>query len=125
MHELGIVKHIFQTVQELKVETGAAKICSVTLLVGEGRGYVEKWMQSYFDMLAEETDIAGTLLKIETIPCTGKCNVCTEIFKMDFHNQYKSVCPKCKNKNIEIYTGLELILKNIEVEFDDEKEVTG
>lgn len=123
MHELGIVQQIFRAVQVAKSEVGASNVRTVTLLVGEARGFAEKWVQTYFDMLAEDTDVFGAKLKIETVPCTGKCMDCSEIFKTEPSFLRKIICPKCSSEKVEVCTGMELILKKIEFEFEDLPEV--
>lgn len=122
MHELSIMKRIVETVLSVQEQEPEGKITGLTLLVGEGRNFVQDWVQNYFDMLAKDTPIAGAEVKLETVPVTAKCADCGEIYQIHIHEKPEICCPKCKNEEYGICTGYEIILKNVEFEIENREE---
>lgn len=119
MHELSIMKRIVETVLSVQEQEVDGKITGLTLLVGEGRNFVQEWVQNYFDMLAKDTPVAGAEVKLETVPLTAKCADCGNIYRIHIHEKSEISCPKCKNEKYEICTGYEIILKNVEFELEN------
>ena len=72
MHELSVMKRIVETVLSVQQQEPLGKITALTLLVGEGRNFVQEWVQNYFDMLAKDSPVEGAKVKLENVPMTGK-----------------------------------------------------
>lgn len=114
MHELSLMRNVVRTVLMAGEKSNTPSIRSVTLLVGESRAFEEKWAQMYFDMLSKDTIADGAKVVLETVPITGSCLKCGEIFRIDMHDK-ECCCPKCVGRDYKIITGREMIVKNIEI----------
>ena len=122
MHELSVMKHIVGTVVSVCEKQQNYHVKDITLLVGEGRNFIEKWVQSYYDMLTEESEIYGAKVNIETVPITVRCNSCGEIYPASLHNTDSIACTNCGSENYTMLTGYELILKIIIFEEESDYE---
>lgn len=122
MHELSIMKRIVETVLSVQEQNQEGKITGLTLLVGEGRNFVQEWVQSYFDMLAKGTPVEGAKVTLEQVPVTAKCVDCGEIYKISLHEKPEICCPKCRSEKYKVCTGYEIMLKHVEFELDIEEE---
>lgn len=114
MHELSLMRNVVKTVLMAAEGNHSSSIRSVTLLVGESRAFEEKWAQIYFDMLSENTIAEGARVVLETVPITGACLDCGEIYRIDLKDK-QCCCPKCGGKEYKVITGREMIVKNIEI----------
>ena len=115
MHELSIMKRIVETVLSVQEQNQEGKITGLTLLVGEGRNFVQEWVQNYFDMLSKDTLVEGAKVTLETVPVTVKCMDCDEIYPLSLHQKSEICCGKCGSEKYEVCTGYEIILKNVEI----------
>ena len=122
MHELSVMKRIVETVLSVQQQEPLGKITALTLLVGEGRNFVQEWVQNYFDMLAKDSPVEGAKVKLENVPMTGKCLNCGEIYRISVHGKSDICCPKCDGEKYELCTGYEIILKNVELETANEED---
>ena len=105
MHELGIVLHIADTLDETAKTNNLKKISSVTLKVGEVSGimtdyFIDCW--NYFKV--RHPLLQDSELKIETIPAVTMCV------------KYGRTCPHCGSGETWLLTGNECIIKEIEAE---------
>ena len=114
MHELSLMRNVVRTVLMAGEKSKAKSIKSVTLLVGESRAFEEKWAQMYFDMFSNDSIAENAKVHLEQVPITGSCLNCGEIYRIDLHNK-ECCCPKCGEKEYNVITGREMIVKNIEI----------
>lgn len=101
MHELSIMKRIVETVLSVQEQNQEGKITGLTLLVGEGRNFVQEWVQSYFDMLSKDTPVEGAKVSLEQVPVTAKCLGCGEIYKISLHDKPEICALSAEVKNIK------------------------
>lgn len=113
MHELGITQNIVQIVQEEAARAGATRVSKVKLLVGEMTGIVDASLQFCFEFCARGTVAEGAELEIERVPLRARCSGCAEEFAVE---GYRLVCPACSSRQVEIVTGRELKIRELEVE---------
>ncbi len=116
MHELGIVTHVCNVLEETAQENNLSSISSVTLEVGEVSGI----LQDYFTDCWEYFKVKKTLLekcklKIETIPAVTYCEDCHQEYETV---KYGRICPHCQSENTYLLQGNECNIKEIEVEDD-------
>ena len=90
MHELGIVLHVIDQVEELAKENNVSKVTRLTLEVGE----VSSIVPSYFS------------------DCFEYCKDCKKTYKT---TEYAKKCPHCGSDNTYLVTGNELRIKDIAV----------
>lgn len=116
MHELGIMKHVVKAVFEAADTANASSVKRVNLMIGELRNFQQKWVQFYYDMLAEGSSVEGAEVVVEYVPATACCLDCGDIFRVDIHASEKNICcPSCRSLDYEFCTGNEMILKSIEL----------
>jgi hydrogenase nickel incorporation protein HypA/HybF len=113
MHELSIASEIISIVEEEAKKKKARRINSITLEVGKLSGIVVECLEFAFPIVAKDTLAEEAILKIENIPLKIYCYRCRKEFQLDEVNFH---CPQCKDGNIQITSGRELIIQKIEVE---------
>lgn len=110
MHELGIVVHIVQTVEDFAVENGLTRIDTVVLQIGELSGVVPRYIEACYPAAVNGTSLQETKLQIEILPGNAVCNKCSKVFNL-LQNDYK--CPSCGENDYEILCGKEFVIKEI------------
>ena len=113
MHEYHIVERIVNEILKKAKASGAKKITSVTLVLGELSGLGEESIRVYFENLSKENILEGAALVIKSEKSKLKCEACGDIFersKSDFH------CPKCRSLGVLSNPGKEFYIDNIETE---------
>jgi len=64
-----------------------------------------------FEMISKGNIIEGAIFEIEIIPLTAKCSKCNKEIK---ERTLKLDCPNCGSPHMEIVSGKELLVENIE-----------
>ena len=113
MHELGIAQSIMQIVLSEAEKARARKVLKVTVKVGELAGVLPDSLTFCFNLLAKSTIAEHALLTIEKIPIRGYCAECQSKFVIA-DNRYW--CTNCGNKHIELISGRELQIGQLEIE---------
>jgi hydrogenase nickel incorporation protein HypA/HybF len=115
MHELPIIKSIFDICMKHAKANDASRIFSVTLKVGDATDLQDEWIQRYFDYLCKGTMAEGAKLTIERVPFVIRCKKCSESFQVNIREQRQVECPKCKGKDFAYVSGREYRVENMEV----------
>lgn len=115
MHELPITESILNIVLRHAEENEAVKIVNINLRIGELSDIVDEWVQRYFDYLSKDTIAEGATLQIERSPVIFQCTACEKDFRFDIRKIKDIVCPNCGGKSVELVSGREFYIKNIEV----------
>jgi hydrogenase nickel incorporation protein HypA/HybF len=118
MHELGIAQNILQIVQQSVPENQAADVRLIRIRVGQLSGVVPDSLDFCFSAIANDTKLQGAKLEIEQVPITSECKDCRRRFRiseMDFS------CPACKSSNLELVSGRELEIIEIELADQDDE----
>jgi len=123
LHEIKVMSQVVQSVLKKAHDGKALRVLVVRLQVGELTFLGSMQMNFAFDILTKNEPILKvTKLVIEEVKATGKCANCG--FKgslspaelPEYHFRIPSLdCPKCKKK-LEIITGRDLVVKEIEIE---------
>lgn len=113
MHEQSIVEAIMATALERAEKENAKKILSVYLIVGELSGVLEEAVDFYWSFLSRDTIAAGSKLFFMRPPTLVRCRSCGTEYTPE---NMKIICPKCKERKVEILSGRELFIENMEVE---------
>ena len=92
--------------------SGAARIHTVRLRVGEMSGVMPEALRFAFEVVRQGTMAAEATLDVETIPMKWWCLQCEQEFDGD---PPWSECPKCGQVSGEARAGLELELASLEV----------
>lgn len=113
MHELAMVRSIYDVITEKIKEYDVNRVIQVKLVVGELTGVEDMTMKACFEMYVQATPVEGARLVIERVPIKVRCRVCGNeyVTKIPF-----SKCADCGNKSIQIISGKELYIDSLEVE---------
>jgi|SRR5699024_1744147 len=112
MHELGLVKHIVRTIEELSIEEQLVKVASVTLEIGEVSGVIPDYLEDcwkYFRIKSKLLKEAE--LRMEKISAVTICEDCKETYST---LEYKKICPHCGSEDTYLIKGNEFNIKEIE-----------
>jgi len=115
MHELPIVKSIFDLCVKHATANNVKRIIAVNLKVGEVSDLQDEWIQRYFDFLSKGTIVEGAKLKIERVPLVVRCNKCAESFHVNIRDSKKVDCPKCQGTEFSYVSGREYTVDSMEV----------
>ena len=113
MHELSIVQNILDIAESEARKNNATKIIKIGLKIGEMSGVVIDSINFCFETLKGNTIARDAELLIDHVPLKGKCKNCGSNFQI---NNYIFKCNTCNNNDIEIITGRELFVDELEVE---------
>lgn len=112
MHELPFVQAVIKKASACAREHGAARVLSVSLVVGEGSGYVPESIQMYFDVASAGTPCARARLNIRRVKPLMRCAACGKEFE---RRPFSFDCPDCGGEGSPTDTGQELYIEEIEL----------
>lgn len=113
MHEVSICESIVDIIKEEASKQGASRVKSVRLLIGEMAGVVDDSLQFAFEVVTKGTVAEGSSLVIEHSPLTAKCKSCGKEFHII---GYAFSCAHCDGPEIEVVSGRELQIEEIDLE---------
>ena len=113
MHEVSICESIIAILKEHAAKEGATKVTYVRLKVGEMAGVVEESLRFAFEMVSKGTLADGAQLVIDSVPLTARCRSCNKTFHII---GYAFSCAHCESPEIEVVSGRELQVDEIELE---------
>lgn len=111
MHELGIVFHMIDTLEEVAREHELTCISSVTLNLGEVSGVLPDYLIDCWDWAVGRTDtLRGAKLEIVPIPAVTVCNTCGKTYPTVTHGKR---CPHCNSMDTVLLHGNEIEIDTI------------
>jgi hydrogenase nickel incorporation protein HypA/HybF len=112
MHELGIAQNIYDIVQQSVPEELAPDVRKIRIRIGQFAGVVPDSLEFCFGVLIGESKMKQAVLCIEQPPLMSECRDCKHQFKVEDCNFR---CPSCESANLELISGKELEIVDIEV----------
>ncbi len=112
MHELSIAQSIVKAVKRRLPEGERRGVKSVRLKVGGLAGVNTESLEFCFGIASEGTAVQGARLEIENVPAVCLCRNCGSGFEAGRH---VTVCPNCENPRVELVSGDELDLVEVEL----------
>ena len=112
MHELGIAENILDIVRQSVPDGRASAVVNIRIRVGPFAGIVPDSLKFCFAAIVADTNMANASLQIEQTPLVALCRDCgnkSEVKKFVFF------CPVCCGVNLEIVSGKELEIIEIEI----------
>ena len=109
MHEFGITQNIVAIVTE---NAKGAKVQRVSLEIGKLSAIMPDAIRFCFDICTQGTVLEGATLEILEIPGLGRCRQCGAEFFLD---KLFGIC-NCGSVQLDLITGEELKIKEIEIE---------
>lgn len=117
MHELGIAQNILEIVRQSVPEEQAPDVKWVRIRVGQLSGVIPDSLDFCFSAIVGETNMRQAGLAIELVPTVSRCKECGHQFQIE---DMAFVCPECKSTDLELITGRELQV--VEIELIEEKD---
>ena len=112
MHELGIVFHIIDTVEQVSAENALEHVNAVVLELGEVSGVLPDYLTDCWRWAADKNELLrGSELKIETLPAVTHCGGCGRDYPTVEHGR---TCPHCQSGETWLLTGNEVSIKELE-----------
>ncbi len=111
--EMALAQDILDIVQREMAYQGAIKLRTVRVVVGEATPMLPERLTFCFELITKEFPSDRIKLIIERIPLAFRCRFCGATF---FIPETGFACPKCRSKNVAVFSGNELFIKEIEVE---------
>jgi hydrogenase nickel incorporation protein HypA/HybF len=110
MHEMSITASIVEICEE---NSGGQRVISVTLEIGALSGVVPEAVEFCFDACTRDTLLEGAKLRIDRVPAEARCLDCR---KRSGVSTCFDPCPACGGYRMELLSGNELRVKELEVE---------
>jgi len=98
MHEITITCALMRVVGEEVARRGGGRVAEITMTIGGLQGIEPRVLESSFNLLAEDTVMAGALLKINRRPVHIFCGECEAERVAD----HRFRCGSCHGSNVKI-----------------------
>lgn len=114
MHEISLVKSIFNSLDEMYTPKEVEKIQTIHLTLGELSNAQPVLMRNAFEAVVstERKDYSHCELQVKLIPIKIHCSDCK--VESEIKN-YKFVCKSCGLPNNNIVQGEELLVSGIDI----------
>lgn len=111
MHEVSLIRTIFQTLESEFSASECATITAIDLKVGLLSNVEPQLMQNAFAAVQESTgQFPGVELCIELVPIAIFCDTCQKESPVE---QYRFVCQHCSQTNSNVIRGTELLIHRV------------
>ena len=113
MHELGIVFYIIRDVKQAAAENGVQKVTAVVMNIGEVSTIVPEYLTDCWRWATDREELlAGSELRINTIPAVTHCDACGKEYATVANGK---TCPHCGSGETWLLRGNEVEIKEIVV----------
>lgn len=112
MHELGIVFHMIDLLEEVGERNSLASITRVTLDLGEVSGVLPDYLLDCWRWAADRHELTrGAELCVRTVAAVTVCNACGRTYPTLEHGK---VCPHCGSSDTVLLQGQEIEVDTVE-----------
>lgn len=112
MHELGVVFHMVDLLEDIGREQNLTQIGKVVVELGEVSGVVTGLFTDAWEWAAAKHDLLrGADLEIHEIEAVTVCNACGRTYSTIAHGR---ICPHCQSPDTVLLQGNELNIREIE-----------
>jgi hydrogenase nickel incorporation protein HypA/HybF len=114
MHEMSVAQNIIEIVSQHLPKENTHSVKAVNLKIGEMAGIVPDSLEFSFRVIASETPgIGDAVLNMEFVPLIIRCQACGN----ESHPEEPIfICPACNSVRVDIVSGTELQVTEIEIE---------
>lgn len=113
MHEMSLAEGMLQVIEDSARSIGFTQVKTVWLEIGELSGVEVEAMRFCFDAMVKGTLADGARLEIVATEGQGRCLTCGETVAIQLRYD---PCPLCGGYPVEPTGGLEMKVKELEVE---------
>jgi hydrogenase nickel incorporation protein HypA/HybF len=118
MHELAIAQNIIEIVQQSVPVEQVGAVRAVRVRVGQLSGVVPDSLDFCFSVMVNDTGMRQASLAIEQVPTISECRDCAHRFPIE---DLAFICPACKGTSLDLISGRELEVVEIELADDCEE----
>jgi hydrogenase nickel incorporation protein HypA/HybF len=112
VHELGIVFHMIDTLEEVACQNELTSISRVRLNLGEVSGVLPDYLVDCWNWAVRRTDVLhDAVLDVTPIAAVTVCNDCGRTYGTIEHGK---VCPHCQSPNTVLLRGNEVEIDTVE-----------
>jgi|WetSurMetagenome_2_1015567.scaffolds.fasta_scaffold97063_1 hydrogenase nickel incorporation protein HypA/HybF len=111
MHELTIIQNILIKVIQVAEINNLKTVTQITISIGKLRQIIPSALEFAFKAAAKNTIAEHAELIVKYIPIQAYCRNCKNSYIIE-ENIY--LCPKCESVDLDIRSGKEIILENIQ-----------
>ncbi|MCI4664581.1 MAG: hydrogenase maturation nickel metallochaperone HypA [Neomegalonema sp.] len=112
MHEMSLCQSIRSAIEEQAESQKFSRVDRVKLEVGPLSGVETDALRFGFDVVMRGSIIEGAKLEIDEPPAAAWCMPCAETVPI---TQRYDPCPKCGSHQLQVTSGEELRIKELEV----------
>ncbi|MBR2533400.1 MAG: hydrogenase maturation nickel metallochaperone HypA [Erysipelotrichaceae bacterium] len=113
MHELGVVFHVIDEIEDIAAKNNVEHVNSVTLQIGTVTGIVPSYLTDCWNWaVSKHENMTGCRLIIEKIEAITHCENCNQNYNTII---YGKTCPHCQSSNTYLLQGNEFMIKEMEV----------
>jgi hydrogenase nickel incorporation protein HypA/HybF len=113
LHELSICQSMIRVVDATMKDHPGTRLRKIFVDVGRASTVEPILLKDAFEIATTGGPYEGTELVINEIPFVGRCRSCGKSFG---YQEFALGCPSCGSTSVEIESGLELSIKEIEVD---------
>lgn len=113
MHEMSLAVALLRQVEALRQQQGAERVTGICVHVGEFSGVEPDLLREACRQAVEGTSMQGARLELETVPLEAGCEQCGTEFRI---HRFTFECPRCRNRNVTVLRGEELVLDSVTME---------
>ncbi len=113
MHELALCESVLQIIESEAKTQSFKRVKTVWLEIGELSCVEPEAMRFSFDVVMRNTLVEGASLQILLLPGVAWCRQCQQEVRV---SQRFEPCPDCGRYQLQIVTGDEMRIKQLEVE---------
>lgn len=110
MHELSLCGSIYEMVDRA---AAGRPVSVIHLRVGQLRQVVPDTLSYCWVLVCEQTDLAGSMLEVDSVPVTLHCPSCDSTTTLT--GQLLLLCVRCGTDRVSVTSGEELMLTSFEL----------
>ena len=122
MHEMSIVTALIEMLDEQVRNHPGARVQTVHVRVGRLRQIEPSTLQFCYNAAVSGTPLENSMLEIEGLDASARCDVCNLIFTVQEH---WFECPKCGSTKGALVSGNELQLTSVQLAIPAELETAA
>jgi hydrogenase nickel incorporation protein HypA/HybF len=115
MHELAVTEDILRIAIEEGQANQAIRVTDIYMTIGKLSSIVDDSIQFYWDHISEGTICEGATLHFNRPPAVLRCRNCQATVTLE---DELLPCPSCLSYDLEVLSGDEMQVDNIEIERD-------
>ena len=118
MHEMSIATGLIEQVLRIAEANNAVRVDEIDLEVGFMRQVAPEAMEMAWEAVRIGTIAENAVLNLREIGISAECEKCGLVFQPGIDD---FLCPKCRQANVRIVSGDDIILRSITCDTEEER----